>query len=115
MKPRCAVPPCVGTARNRAALFEEFGRYLKPGGTEGIDRYHRLSNAPGLDQERGQGARPGGAGSRNKGILTKWEREKNSRKSSVRAKVEHAFPIIKRNFVLASYRGVVKNSNRLFV
>jgi len=55
-------------------------------------------------------------GFRNHG-LGEREREKNSRKSSVRAKVEHAFLIIKRLFGFAkvSYRGMVKNGNRLFV
>ena len=55
-------------------------------------------------------------GFRNK-ALTEREREKNSRKSSVRAKVEHAFLIIKRIFGFAkvSYRGMAKNGNRLFV
>ena len=53
---------------------------------------------------------------RNK-ALTERERETNRRKSSVRAKVEHAFLIIKRVFGFAktSYRGLTKNSNRLFV
>lgn len=55
-------------------------------------------------------------GFRHKG-LSEREREKNSSKSSVRAKVEHAFLIIKRIFGFAkvSYRGMVKNGNRLFV
>ena len=55
-------------------------------------------------------------GFRNRG-LTERERKKNSRKSSVRAKVEHAFLIIKRIFGFAkvSYRGMMKNGNRLFV
>jgi transposase, IS5 family len=57
-------------------------------------------------------------GFRNRGLTEQErEREKNSRKSSVRAKVEHAFLIIKRIFGFAkvSYRGMVKNGNRLFV
>lgn len=55
-------------------------------------------------------------GFRNRG-LTEREREKNCRKSSVRAKVEHAFLIIKRIFGFAkvSYRGMMKNGNRLFI
>ena len=55
-------------------------------------------------------------GFRNRG-LTERELEKNSRKSSVRAKVEHAFLIIKRifGFSKVSYRGMMKNGNRLFV
>jgi IS5 family transposase len=55
-------------------------------------------------------------GFRNRG-LTEREREKNRRKSSVRAKVEHAFLIIKRIFGFAkvSYRGMMKNGNRLFI
>lgn len=49
--------------------------------------------------------------------LTEREREKNRRKSQVRAKVEHAFLIIKRVFGFAkvAYRGLAKNGNRLFV
>lgn len=49
--------------------------------------------------------------------LTNREREKNRTKSQVRAKVEHAFLIIKRIFGFAkvSYRGLKKNGNRLFV
>lgn len=53
-------------------------------------------------------------GFRNKELT---EREKNRSKSSVRAKVEHAFLIIKRIFGFAkvSSRGLMKNGNRLFV
>lgn len=49
--------------------------------------------------------------------LTEREREKNRSKSRVRAKVEHAFLVIKRIFGFAkvSYRGLRKNGNRLFV
>jgi IS5 family transposase len=49
--------------------------------------------------------------------LTDDERATNSRKSSVRAKVEHAFGIIKRVFGFAKvrYRGMKKNANRFFV
>jgi IS5 family transposase len=49
--------------------------------------------------------------------LTDREREKNRTKSQVRAKVEHAFLVIKRIFGFAkvSYRGLQKNGNRLFV
>lgn len=49
--------------------------------------------------------------------LTEREREKNRTKSQVRAKVEHAFLVIKRIFGFAkvSYRGLRKNGNRLFV
>ena len=49
--------------------------------------------------------------------LTKREREKNRSKSQVRAKVEHAFLVIKRVFGFAkvAYRGLAKNGNRLFV
>lgn len=53
-------------------------------------------------------------GFRNKELT---EREKNRSKSSVRAKVEHAFLVIKRIFCFAkvSYRSLMKNGNRLFV
>lgn len=49
--------------------------------------------------------------------LSEREREKNRAKSRVRAKVEHAFLVIKRIFGFAkvSYRGLKKNGNRLFV
>src|SRR5215472_12245286 len=49
--------------------------------------------------------------------LTLRERRKNRRKSKVRAKVEHAFLVIKRIFGFAKvrYRGLGKNANRLFV
>jgi IS5 family transposase len=49
--------------------------------------------------------------------LSAREREKNRTKSQVRAKVEHAFLVIKRIFGFAkvSYRGLKKNGNRLFV
>jgi len=45
-----------------------------------------------------------------------WERYIESRKSSVRCKVEHAFRIIKRQFGFqkAPYRGLAKNENRLY-
>ncbi|MFZ6731778.1 IS5 family transposase [Undibacterium sp. Ji42W] len=49
--------------------------------------------------------------------LTDAERLTNRRKSSIRAKVEHAFGIIKRVFGFAKvrYRGLQKNAHRLFV
>ncbi len=49
--------------------------------------------------------------------LTEAERLTNRRKSSVRAKVEHAFGVIKRIFGFAKvrYRGMMKNANRFFV
>jgi IS5 family transposase len=55
-------------------------------------------------------------GTRNH-ALTQGERLTNQRKSSVRAKVEHAFGIIKRIFGFSKvrYRGMMKNANRFFV
>jgi len=49
--------------------------------------------------------------------LTQRQRESNRRKSSVRAKVEHVFFVIKRvfGFTHVRYRGLDKNANRLFV
>lgn len=49
--------------------------------------------------------------------LTDRERARNRTKSQVRAKVEHAFLVIKRIFGFAKvrYRGLKKNGNRLFV
>ena len=54
-------------------------------------------------------------GARNR-KLTDAERSANRVKSSVRAKVEHQFGIIKRQFGFAKvrYRGLEKNTNRLF-
>jgi transposase, IS5 family len=55
-------------------------------------------------------------GARNH-ALTDEEQMTNKRKSSVRAKVEHAFLVIKRlfGFTKARYRGLAKNANRFFV
>jgi transposase, IS5 family len=48
--------------------------------------------------------------------LTESERRKNQRKSSIRAKVEHAFGVIKGvfKFTKVRYRGIAKNANRFF-
>lgn len=55
-------------------------------------------------------------GSRNR-TLTDAERARNRNKSRVRAKVEHQFGIIKRQFGFSKvrYRGLEKNAHRLFV
>ena len=55
-------------------------------------------------------------GSRNR-TLTDDERSRNRNKSRVRAKVEHQFGIIKRQFGFTKvrYRGLDKNAHRLFV
>jgi len=49
--------------------------------------------------------------------LTKADRARNRTKSKVRAKVEHAFHVMKRmfGFTHVRYRGIDKNGNRLFV
>jgi IS5 family transposase len=54
---------------------------------------------------------------RHKGVVDEKERAKNRTKSKVRAKVEHAFFVIKRVFGFARvrYRGLDKNAHRLFV
>ena len=54
---------------------------------------------------------------RRKGVVDELQRAKNRTKSSVRAKVEHPFLVIKRIFRFAKtrYRGLHKNANRLFV
>lgn len=46
-----------------------------------------------------------------------FERARNRTKSSVRAKVEHPFGVIKRvfGFVKVRYRGLDKNAHHLFV
>jgi IS5 family transposase len=54
---------------------------------------------------------------RRKGVVDEVQRAKNRTKSSVRARVEHPFLIIKRIFGFAKtrYRGLDKNWNRLVV
>jgi len=54
---------------------------------------------------------------RYRGEVDEEERAKNRTKSSVRAKVEHPFLVIKRvfGFTKVRYRGLTKNAERLFV
>lgn len=54
---------------------------------------------------------------RYRGVVDEVERGKNRTKSSVRAKVEHPFGVIKRvfGFVKVRYRGLAKNTERLWV
>ena len=54
---------------------------------------------------------------RQNGVVDEAERAKNRTKSKVRARVEHAFFVIKRVFGFARvrYRGLDKNAHRLFV
>jgi len=54
---------------------------------------------------------------RHRGMVDEVERGKNRRKSAVRAKVEHPFGVIKRvfGFVKVRYRGLAKNTQRLWV
>ena len=60
--------------------------------------------------------RPGALRSARKNIATEWDLKIESRKSSVRSKVEHVFRILKRQFgfTKVTYRGISKNLNRLF-
>ena len=104
-------------------IFEEIGRHLHNHGLKvstGTIVDATIINAPSSTKNKDNARDPEmhqtKKGFRNRG-LTEREQEKNSRKSSVRAKVEHAFLIIKRIFGFAkvSYRGMMKNGNRLFV
>lgn len=54
---------------------------------------------------------------RYRGVVDEVERGKNRTKSTVRAKVEHPFGVIKRvfGFVKVRYRGLAKNTQRLWV
>ena len=54
---------------------------------------------------------------RHRGVVDETERAKNRTKSKLRAKVEHAFFVIKRvfGFTKVRYRGLHKNAHRLFV
>jgi IS5 family transposase len=101
-------------------LFEEVGRHLQSQGLKvstGTIVDATIINAPSSTKNRDK-ARDftNRKGFRNKD-LTEREREKNRKKSSVRARVEQAFLIIKRIFCFAKvcYRGLMKNGNRLFV
>ena len=53
---------------------------------------------------------------RRKGVVDEIERAKNRNKSRVRARVEHAFGVIKNifGFVKVRYKWLMKNANRLF-
>lgn len=61
--------------------------------------------------------RPGKAHKMAEGPAREWFCQMERRKSSVRAKVEHAFHIIKNTFGFnkVSYRGIAKNLNRLYL
>jgi len=54
---------------------------------------------------------------RHRGVVDEVERGKNRTKSTVRAKVEHPFRVIKQvfGFVKVRYRGLAKNRHRLWV
>lgn len=54
---------------------------------------------------------------RHCGVVDELEKAKNKTKSSVRAKVEHVFAVIKLKFgfTKARYKGLDKNAHRLFV
>ena len=54
---------------------------------------------------------------RYRGVVDEVERGKNRTKSGVRAKVEHPFRVIKQvfGFVKIRYRGLAKNTERLWV
>jgi IS5 family transposase len=54
---------------------------------------------------------------RHRGVVDEVERAKNRTKSRVRARVEHAFGVIKRvfGFTKVRYRGLMKNAHRLAV
>lgn len=54
---------------------------------------------------------------RRRGMVDEVERRKNRSKSSVRAKVEHSFGVIKRvfGFTKVRYRGLAKNTHHLLV
>ena len=60
--------------------------------------------------------RPGAMRQDPMNISTQWDRHIESRKSSVRSKIEHVFRIVKIQFGFNKvvYRGLAKNLNRLF-
>ena len=54
---------------------------------------------------------------RHRGVVDEVERAKNRTKATVRAKVEHSIGVIKRvfGFTKVRYRGLAKNTHRLWV
>jgi IS5 family transposase len=79
----------------------------------GVDKRDDVAGDQHLSQvEFRVAARPG-----KLRTMTPWEREIESRKASVRAKVEHVFLIVKRDFGFRKtrYRGLGKNLNRMYV
>ena len=54
---------------------------------------------------------------KQKGVVDEAERSRNQNKSRVRAKVEHAFAVLKLKFGFTKvrYRGLAKNQHRLMV
>ena len=96
--PKCSLISCM-------AKRHEYGASAYTGQRETI-----TDNAPrGRDFTQAKG-------SRNR-KFTDEERARNRNKSRVRAKVEHQFGIIKRQFGFTKvrYRGLDKNAHRLFV
>jgi len=54
---------------------------------------------------------------RHRGVIDEAEKARNRTKSSIRAKVEHVFAVIKQKFGFTKvrYKGLAKNAHRLFV
>jgi IS5 family transposase len=83
----------------------------------GIEKREEIKNDPEKSKmEYRINRRPGKMRQEPMTIANQCERQIESRKSSVRSKVEHVFRIVKRQFgfTKAVYRGLKKNMNRLF-
>ena len=87
------------------------------GGYVGIEKREEIKSDPIKSKiEYRINRRPGTMRREVKNLSNQVERSIESRKSSVRSKVEHVFRIVKRQFGFTKvvYRGLKKNMNRLF-
>jgi IS5 family transposase len=84
----------------------------------GIQKREEIETAPKKSQiDYRINRRPGALRKAATTLSNEFDRKIESRKSSVRSKVEHVFRILKRQFgfTKVAYRGIEKNLNRLFV
>lgn len=83
----------------------------------GIEKRPEVVNSPHLSKIEYRINRRYGSVQKTPTCLFNWEKYIERRKSSVRAKVEHPFLIIKRYFKFSKtvYRGLSKNTHRLHV
>lgn len=84
----------------------------------GIEKREEIKNHPNKSQIKYRiNRRPGKIRAMKNGYAKSFEKQLERRKSSVRSKVEYVFHIIKDKFGFrkATYRGIAKNLNRLYM